>query len=72
MAQIRWTNAISPPQELEGGANNAPNFNFTSQGPNGPDLMAKGHQPSTGARSLAPIRGQLLAPVEGWWHFATI
>ena len=27
-----WPKATSPPQELEGGACSAPNFNFTSQG----------------------------------------
>ena len=32
MARIRCTKAISPPQELEGGAHSTPNFNLTSQG----------------------------------------
>ena len=32
LSQIRWTKAISPPKELEGGAYSAPNFIFTSQG----------------------------------------
>ena len=29
-------------------------------GPKGPHLVAKGQQPSTGARSLAPVGGQIL------------
>ena len=32
LSQIRWTKAISPPKELEGGAHSTPNFNLTSQG----------------------------------------
>ena len=59
MAQIRWTKAISPPQELEGGAHSSPNFNFKSQGgQRAPIWWPKGHQPSVGAGILAPIGGQ--------------
>ena len=52
---MRWIKAISPPQELEGGAHSAPNFNFTSQGPKWFHLVSEGHQPSSGVRSLVPI-----------------
>ena len=31
-AHIRWPKATGPPEELEGGLHNAPNFNLTSQG----------------------------------------
>ena len=41
MAPIRWTKAISLPQELEGGARSTPTFNFTSQGAFGPPWLVK-------------------------------
>ena len=58
MSQIRWTKAISPQKELEGGVCSTPNFIFTiffrasGRYPKGPQQVPKGHQPEVEGHQL--------------------